>query len=447
VNRHVTAHIIRGDARALPLPDASADLIITSPPYYALRNYTDNGHHYTGQIGSENTPTEYIANLIACTHEWMRVLKPTGSLFVNLGDKYAGSDGTKGGTSRSTLASSANGRPRGLRQGTWDGSGGFSRKPVTSVRPKSLIGLPWRYALACIDDLDLILRAEIIWSKPNGLPESVKDRVRRSHEQWFHLVKQPHYYTGIDEIRAEYQNPDINVGYRNGTKLARNPNRADKHNQAITVARAPQNPLGKLPGSVWTVATQPLYVPEHLNIDHYAAFPMEWPRRLILGWSPTGTCTACGEGRRPVVAKPGLTGGNGGDRNPHSRNGTRTRSTRDGGTKEWAARMTHPDTITGYACACTPHPDHPSGQANASKPPPTTPATILDPFGGTGTTALLATALGRTGISIDKSADYCRLAQWRTTDPRQLAKAAHTKPPTQPPATPHTAHQQPDLFD
>src|SRR5690606_37517129 len=68
----------------------------------------------------------------------------------------------------------------------------------------SLMGLPWRYAIGCIDDLDLILRAETVWSKPNGLPEAVTDRVRRSHEQWFHLVKEPRYYTAIDELREPH---------------------------------------------------------------------------------------------------------------------------------------------------------------------------------------------------------------------------------------------------
>ncbi len=80
--------VIRGDAASLPLPDASVDLIVTSPPYFALRSYTDGGEHYAGQIGSEGTPAEWVAALVACTAEWVRVLKPSGSLFVNLGDKY-----------------------------------------------------------------------------------------------------------------------------------------------------------------------------------------------------------------------------------------------------------------------------------------------------------------------------------------------------------------------
>ena len=82
--------ILRGDAASLPLPDESVDLIVTSPPYFGLRSYTDGGEHYAGQIGSEATPREFLEALWRCTREWMRVLKPSGSLFVNLGDKYAG---------------------------------------------------------------------------------------------------------------------------------------------------------------------------------------------------------------------------------------------------------------------------------------------------------------------------------------------------------------------
>jgi site-specific DNA-methyltransferase (cytosine-N4-specific) len=271
----------------LPLSDASVDLIVTSPPYWSLRSYTDGGEHYAGQIGAEATPAEYVDSLIECTREWMRVIKPTGSIWVNLGDKYGSQ--------------------------------------------KSLIGLPWRYALRCIDELGLILRAEVIWSKPNGLPESVTDRVRRSHETWFHFTVAPRYYAAVDAIREPHTNP-ADHGRAVGSKYA------DGTTANITGGVRILNPLGKLPGSVWTIATQPLKVPAEVGIDHFAAFPMEWPRRIIAGWSP------------------------------------------------------------------------PSG-------------TVLDPFGGTGTTALVASMLGRKGISVDMSADYCRVARWRVNDPKEQAKA------------------------
>lgn len=333
----MTAVIMRGDARHIPLADASVDLIVTSPPYFGLRSYTDGGQRYTGQIGAEATPQEYVAALLECTREWMRVLKPEGSLWVNLGDKY--SDRT-GGKHRSSDGAVGRGEQAGILPQT--------RGPLE----KSLLGLPWRYALGCIDDLGLILRAEVIWSKPNSLPESVTDRVRRSHEQWFHFVKSPRYFSAVDEIREHAPTmgktwqarkaagePGRNRGGSNGNAEGR------QTTPLTTVPSFAPNPLGKLPGSVWEIATQPLKVPADLAVDHFAAFPMEWPRRIILGWSPPG----------------GL---------------------------------------------------------------------IADPFGGTGTTALVADVLGRHGISIDRSADYCRLAAWRTSDPGQRARALGVpKPP------------------
>lgn len=411
----MTAIVLRGDARNLPLPDESVDLLVTSPPYYALRSYTDGGQHYAGQIGAEPTPAEYVAALLDCTREWVRVLKPAGSMFVVLGDKYANDAKWGGATSGKHVP--------GLH-----GQTGIGRvKMRTGMPPKSLMGLPWRYALGCIDNLGLILRSEILWSKPNGLPESVTDRVRRSHEQVFHLTRLPHYYSAVDEIRSPHAEVSIKraaphrspAGRRNAEIYA------DQPAQTLALAQS-LNPLGALPGSVWTIATQPLTVPAELGVDHFAAFPMELPRQCILGWSPSGICTACGEGRRPVVDRPGLLGG---DNNPDSRNGTRRRSTMDGGSAEWARRVAIPDRITGYACAC----DEPSS--------PTRPAVVLDPFGGTGTTALVADVLGRTGISVDRSADYCRLARWRTTDPGERARAMQVPKPAQ------QASGQLDLFD
>jgi site-specific DNA-methyltransferase (cytosine-N4-specific) len=304
--------LIRGNALDLPLEDESVDLVVTSPPYFGLRSYQDGGEHYEGQIGAEATPAEFVDALLAATREMVRVLKPSGSIWVNLGDKYA--SGGRGSYDldpvRRRVAAS---------------------RPKDGAAPKSLLGLPWRYALRCIDDLGLILRAEVIWSKPNGLPESVKDRVRRSHETWFHFTREPRYFSAVDELREPILDSSEHAASRR--------NRSDARLTAAKAgATSTANPLGKLPGSVWTIPTQPLRVPDHLGIDHFAAFPMEWPRRIIRGWSPEG-------------------------------------------------------------------------------------GTVLDPFGGTGTTAIVARALGRHGISVDLSADYCRLAEWRANDPKQIKKA------------------------
>lgn len=285
-----------------------------------MRSYTDGGEHYVGQVGGEATPAEFVDALLEVTRECVRVLKPSGSIWVNLGDKYVADNRGSGGDVKRGQAKYAPRGPLGYITG--------------GMRQKSLMGLPWRYALRCIDDLGLILRAEVIWNKPNGLPESVTDRVRRSHETWFHFTKEPRYFSAVDEIREPYAPASLGR-YEYGFEASMKARNASIEGGAT--AQAGPSSLGKLPGSVWTVPTAPLSVPAHLGVDHFAAFPPEFPRRIILAWAPEG-------------------------------------------------------------------------------------GTVLDPFGGTGTTAMVARALGRTGISVDLSADYCRIGQWRTNDAAQRAK-------------------------
>jgi DNA modification methylase len=328
----------------------------------------------------------------------VRVLKPSGSLFVNLGDKYAG--GGMGGH--------GGGRLNGY---VGEGQAHQYRRVEPGVRDKSLLGMPWRYALGCVDDLGLILRAEIVWAKPNGLPESVTDRVRRAHEQVFHFTRQPRYYSAVDEVREAHVRSwggSPNGGHTYGAMKA--PGEKDANLPA-----ALPNPLGKLPGSVWSIPSAPLTVPAHLGVDHFAAYPPELVRRIILGWSPAAVCTGCGEGRRPVAftdlgrkerITPAYTdiGVNGSGR--HGK-GASTLGSRGPSA-----------VITGYACAC---PDTTA---------PATPGIVLDPFAGTGTTMLVASVFGRIGVGVDRSADYCRLAQWRCSDPGERARAMDVpKPP------------------
>lgn len=393
-----TPILLRGDARALPLPDDSVDLIVTSPPYFGLRSYTDGGEHYAGQVGAEATPAEFIAALIECTREMVRVLKPSGSIFLNLGDSYYSGKGAPGRTTTDPKNAGRNARRAG--RSALDASG-------LGIPRKSLILLPERYRIAAVDELGLIARAVLVWSKPNGLPESVTDRVRRSHEDWVHLTKAPRYFASVDEIREPH------VRHWGGT-----PNGGHTYGQmkpaGAKVANLPSaqpNPRGKLPGSVWEVATQPLKVPAELGVDHFAAFPMEWPRRLIQGWCPREVCTVCGEGRRPVAEKVRTNGRQGVVGGAMFQPGQRT-ETADGKRHEFQTEVT----ITGYACAC------PDTSA------PSTLGVVLDPFSGTGTTALVATMLGRRGIGVDLSADYCRLAEWRASDPKERARAAGLDP-------------------
>lgn len=415
--------VVRGDAARLPLPDESVDLIVTSPPYFLLRSYVDGGKPYPGQIGAEATPREYLDALLACTREWARVLKPEGSLWVNLDDKYAG--GGQGGN--------VGGRLEGgeyLNRTT-----GMARRVPEGFRAKSLLNLPHRYAIGCTDQLGLIERATVIWRK-NGLPESVRDRVQREHEYLFHFTKRERYYSACDEIRR----PPAAPGRKGGTTAfgARNVS----HDRTATGAYDGQNPLGRVPGSVWDVPTEPLNVPGWVaharccggrkrpgcedGLNHYAAWPTGLVRPVILGWSPAGICAGCGEGRRPVTTSVRMLDGVPREDLPAWSAPSAPRRTSDG---VGHGRFTTDRRLAGYACGC---PDLCA---------PTRPAVVLDPCGGTGATALTASVLGRTGISVDLSHDYGRLAQWRTTDPGEIARALGVpRPPAQ-------VKDQASLFD
>jgi DNA modification methylase len=376
------------------------DVVVTSPPYWAQRAYTDGGEAYDGQIGSEPTPWDYLDVLLDCTAEWVRVLKPSGSLFVNLGDKYA----TRWGSSRPQGRRGFDKESRG--RGRWG-------RNSTGVPEKSLVGLPWRYALGAVDELGLTLRAEIVWDKPNGLPESVDDRVRRSHEQWFHLTRQPRYFQCVDAIREQYA-PGTALRYRQGFG-----DRAgwDQARQSVRTSLSgqgwSQNELGKLPGSVWSIPTEPLDLPKHLagDDDHYAAFPPEWPRRFIAGFCPERVCTVCGQGRELVTQRTTVFD-KARDQDHAAEIAARgaSHAVMSGGTAKSTLNGRTSRTVVGETCAC------PTPEAAS------TPGVALDPFGGTGTTAQVAHALGRTGISVDLSRGYARLAADDNLARRRWAK-------------------------
>jgi DNA modification methylase len=379
-----------------------------------LRSYRDAGEHYDGQVGSEDSPQQFVDELVGMIDsEWRRVLKPVGSLWLNLGDKYSGSAGG-GAAGSSSIISEAKKKAQSDR-------GSVGPTGIDTARAKSLIGIPWRVALALIDR-GWILRAEVIWSKPNGLPESVTDRVRRSHEQWFHFTLEPKYFSAVDEIREEHKTDLAVEPPMGGTRIT------DETDNRYSGNTPDRNPLGRVPGSVWTIPTEPLLIPDETRealglVDHFAAFPQEWPRRLIMGWSPSGVCVDCGEGLRPTVEKKATN-----TRRDDSTSWNVGAAVLRSGEREFdtVRDVGIVSTITGFACACWPTCtncgwDRSDGTAcgcdanegDRASAPDTRPAVVLDPFGGTGTTAGVAHTLGRHGISVDLSADYCRLAEWR----------------------------------
>lgn len=211
----MTTTILHGDCRFLlsTLETASVQCVITSPPYFGLRSYLPDGHQdKEHEIGLEPTPAVYVAALVGVFREVWRVLCDDGTLWLNLGDCYAGSwgnYGTRDGKQRGDRSSDTWVRP------SYDGDEGYKAKPPTAsvpgIRNKSLIGIPWRVAFA-LQDEGWILRSDIIWSKPNAMPESVTDRPTKAHEYLFLFVKQERYYYNADAIVEPAQEWDGQAG-------------------------------------------------------------------------------------------------------------------------------------------------------------------------------------------------------------------------------------------
>lgn len=194
------------------LPDNSVDCCATSPPYFNLRDYGVDG-----QIGLEDTPEEYISRLVEVFREVRRVLKPEGSLWVNIGDSYMGS--MKGAANYPENAMN-------YKQGTNRGTLGVATivKKYSGYKRKDLIGIPWMLAFALRAD-GWYLRQDIIWHKPSVMPESVLDRCTKAHEYIFLLSKCPKYYFDSSSISEPCVTCDSSVRNRDETKLNNTPGR------------------------------------------------------------------------------------------------------------------------------------------------------------------------------------------------------------------------------
>lgn len=288
------------------LPDASVDLTVTSPPYYGLRDYGVDG-----QIGVEETPEQYIEKLVSVFREVRRVLKNDGTLWVNIGDSYAG-----GGGFCETAPSS-----KTSKSGKYGNTGALIRggiKPAGDVKQKDLIGIPWMLAFALRAD-GWYLRQDIIWAKPNPMPESVTDRCTKSHEYIFLFSKSPRYYfdhKAIMEPVAENTVKRMSQDVENQIGSTRVPGKTNGNMKAVG-SNERRNKR-----DVWTVTTKPF------KEAHFATFPEDLIEPCILAGCPV--------------------------------NGV-----------------------------------------------------VLDPFMGSGTTALTATRLKRLYVGFDLSAEYCAIANKR----------------------------------
>ena len=289
------------------LPDESVHCCVTSPPYWGLRDYG-----VPGQLGLESTPAEYVEKMVAIFREVRRVLRDDGTLWLNLGDSYHGSWGNSG--SRPELdGKTLNQRPKDaeyLPRGGWDErrERPASSYKIAGLKPKDLVGIPWRVAFALQAD-GWYLRQDIIWSKPNPMPESVRDRCTKAHEYIFLLAKSERYYFDAEAIAESSVTRDIRKPYapgqvdyrgnghdRGGGKSRTTGKHSKQHPQSSghriveNVARARaegkdhDSPFGETRNkrSVWTVPTK------GFAEAHFATFPPDLIEPCILAGCPEG---------------------------------------------------------------------------------------------------------------------------------------------------------------
>ena len=267
------------------LPDCSVNCCVTSPPYYGLRDY---GHD--GQIGLEQTPDEYVQKLVAVFQEVKRVLRDDGTLWLNLGDSYAGS-GKGANPDGSPHPSTLKGK-QGTNTGTVTGINRPQKAHTIGLKPKDLIGIPWMVAFALRAD-GWYLRQDIIWYKPNPMPESVTDRCTKAHEYIFLMSKNARYYYDADAIKEDAK-PDSSVRDRDNTRLNNIPRRTRMGGLKVN------NYERKNKRSVWSVTTKPY------SGAHFATFPPDLIEPCVLaGCHEGGTVLDpfFGSGTTGAVAK------------------------------------------------------------------------------------------------------------------------------------------------
>lgn len=257
--------ILQGDVRETlrALPEKTVQTCVTSPPYFGLRDYGVDG-----QIGLEPTPAEYVEQMVQVFREVRRVLRDDGTLWLNLGDSYARTGGTdKNITSTGKVGNTLK---------TLDMLPDRKQRAPDGLKDKDLIGIPWRVAFALQAD-GWYLRQDIIWHKPNPMPESVRDRCTKAHEYVFLLSKSERYYWDAEAM----QEPAVRAGDVPGGKGHYIQHSAGGHNKD-GLAACGQKPVAETRNrrSVWTVATRPY------KAAHFATFPPALIEPCILAGAP-----------------------------------------------------------------------------------------------------------------------------------------------------------------
>ena len=371
--------ILQADALHIPLADESVQCCVTSPPYWGLRDYG-----VEGQLGLEPTPEEYVANLVAVFREVKRVLRSDGVVFLNLGDSYYSNpgNGRGGGSTLEGGNPHLSGAPRVISCGT---SGTFLN---IHLKPKDLVGIPWRVAFALQAD-GWWLRSDIIWHKPNPMPESVRDRPTKSHEYVFLLTKSQRYYYDNEAVREPLAGPL----HAPGNKAAfGDVQRNDFGTERMMAVWG--SPAGRNRRTVWTIATRPY------KGAHFAVFPSALVEPCVkAGTSERGCCPECGAPWERVVEivkswREDAYNDNG--RQTYAKGaGIHIARAASGG----YSQSVYQDVGWRPTCAC-----------DAGDP---IPCIVLDPFGGSGTVAMVSLQLGRQCVSMDIKPEYLELQRER----------------------------------
>jgi DNA modification methylase len=342
---------------------------VTSPPYWGLRDYGVDG-----QIGQEPTPDAYAETLVGVFREVRRVLRDDGTVWLNLGDSYA--------ANRSYQVSDG-------KHQSHDYGGSNAMKVPGGLKPKDLVGIPWRVALALQAD-GWYLRSDIIWAKGNPMPESVKDRPTCSHEHVFLLSKSKRYFYDNEAIKEPLACPDAADGTRvfGGKQGPRNA----KHGERTSGRTYSETPSGRNKRDVWQINTRPF------PGAHFAVYPPDLVEPCILaGTSERGECRQCGAPVQRTSERVPV--------EPISHNGSDFHRGKTAVHHEGRASRKPRTQLTpnGWdrACEC-------DGEIG--------PQVVLDPFSGAGTTGLVAMARGRDYVGIELNEEYATMAAERIRD-------------------------------
>ena len=353
------------------LEEKSVNTCVTSPPYWGLRDY-GNGD----QLGQEETPEKFVDNLVNVFREVRRVLREDGTVWLNLGDSYCGT-GHKGDTKDMFISG---GKAR-------NGQSFALNNKVEGLKSKDLIGIPWRVAFALQAD-GWYLRQDIIWHKPNPMPESVQDRCTKSHEYIFLLSKSPKYYYDIEAIKEETLTQDNQNRDRDKTKLNNTPGRTKMEGLKTN------NYETRNKRSVWSISTKPY------KEAHFATYPPELIKPCILAGCPEKVCVKCGTPYQRITSRKSdqLRVDNSTlDRFGNGKAGVHRKI--GGQYQKWLNE--NPLTTVGWEKQC-------NCETNETKS-----GTVLDPFGGSGTTAQVSNNLNRNAILCELNPEYVEIAKDR----------------------------------